>query len=336
MRRTIIVMIACALAAALGCRYQRDVAREAPPTPPSTKSCEKCHAEVYAEWEDSPHAHALSPRFTVLTNGAKISRCNACHIPTSAVPGSPPPMERYYQRDTGVNCVTCHYWKGMYLGPYGKRRAPHPVLKMTGLYEKSEFCGTCHRGAFEEWNAAPALAKARQCQQCHLPRVTRKVERRTLVSFSRRIYQARSHNAGLYAVAGFPDAVRLTVLRGDRLTSAPSIIVRVENRLPHSIPTGDYGYRKGVMQVTLVRDDGTTVPAAREQTFFRSLGTALPSLKEKQFDFTFAADAPTTPSAVAVTLYRVSAEGANKITIAEQNIPFSEIKRKSETLKTKK
>jgi hypothetical protein len=336
MCKAIKIMVVCALAAVLSCRYRGEVGQRAEAASPEVKACAECHVQTYAEWRAGPHSKAFTnERFQALSDGARAPGCAACHAPETIVAAQHAVPLRA-GRATGVDCFSCHVFEGAYRGPFKPKHAPHPVATNTKLYRSSEFCGTCHRGTFEEWSAAPALAKARHCQQCHLAKVTRTTELNTLFSRSGRIYQTRSHNADLRSIERFPDGFRLAILRGDEATSPPRITVRVENRLPHSFPTGDYGYREGVMEVAFVRADGAKIAAKNEKTFFKQLKTALPSFAEKEFHFTFPADAPTTPSAVAITIYRVSWQGEKKIVVAEERIPFSEVKRTSDVAGARK
>jgi hypothetical protein len=339
-RSVTLVMFLIALSSVvvtLNCCHRADLLPTSEVCAPTPDACAECHAEIYAEWQAGPHSRAFrSETFQALTNSAQAPGCSACHAPSTVLVAADALRERPSARDSGVDCFSCHFSQGKYWGPFEAPRAPHAVATNANFYRASQFCGACHRGTFEQWLAAPALIKVKQCQDCHLAAVTRRSAQKTPFTAFHPLRKARSHDASLRTVERFPDAFRFEIFRGDAASSPSIITVRLQNRLPHSIPTGDYGFRKGVMQVALVARDETKTTATQEKTFFRALGTAIPSFKEKEFEFTFPADAPTTPSAVAVTLYRISSEGKNKIVVAEEKIPFLEIKRKSEGETTKK
>jgi hypothetical protein len=176
--------------------------------------------------------------------------------------------------------VACHLDDGALVGPLPSTAVlrPHPIRRARAIYERSNLCGRCHEGTYTEWKAAdPGRAEKRTCQECHMPLVVRKVTQAddalssVLVAMEKR-HSQREHRFDVGAVAHFADAARLAVSGGpDGLT------VRIENRLPHALPTGDYGPRRVEVRLTWVARDGT--PAGR-QTLVRSVrgGNAVPAL----------------------------------------------------------
>jgi hypothetical protein len=122
----------------------------------------------------------------------------------------------------------------------------HPVIEQDPLYRSSELCGGCHEGTFAEWKASPAPAahEKETCQGCHMPSVHRTVESvNQEVPYSplfvalEKTQMLRRHR---FAVPH--DAEEEIVLALERRPDA--LVVRVENRLPHALPTGSFGRRE--------------------------------------------------------------------------------------------
>lgn len=98
---------------------------------PASK-CGTCHAEIYAAWKTSMHAHAMtSPVMIAQTNqvAARVlagkgtpdpgEACVACHGPIGTLLTDantlPLPADTFSSRellDDGVSCAVCHQWQG--------------------------------------------------------------------------------------------------------------------------------------------------------------------------------------------------------------------------------
>lgn len=227
--------------------------REAPV--PAARDCERCHQEVYREWESSLHASAWrSEAFQRATSGGRAAECLGCHASGPLVAGEPPEL-RAAHREEGVTCTSCH----LAPGPAGARlamRGPvsrsspvevHPVIEEDPTYRSSELCGTCHRSAFAEWERAalPAGGEKETCQGCHMPAVRRTVESihdehaysRLLVAVER-TEDLRRHRFDVPE-----DAVEEIELDAER-EDAARIRVTLANHLPHALPTGQFGRRQ--------------------------------------------------------------------------------------------
>ncbi|QXE92270.1 hypothetical protein KP001_07040 [Geomonas subterranea] len=119
--------------------------------------------------------------------------CNVCHYPEPfAIPDiniaemTKPKGRAKDKEKVGITCASCH------LTPEGKIRGPHSVAAPHGTVadppiQTSAMCAYCHSmgkrvvgkqtQTFLEWRedfSKPGLGK-QQCQDCHMPRTTRKV-----------------------------------------------------------------------------------------------------------------------------------------------------------------
>lgn len=118
-------------------------------------------------------------------------KCNVCHfpqpwaIPDRATAELVKPVPRADAQDQGITCAACH------LTPEGKIRGPHQVSAphetvADAKVSQSEMCAFCHAmgkrvpgkqtQTYLEWREDFFLAGlgTQQCQDCHMPRTTRK------------------------------------------------------------------------------------------------------------------------------------------------------------------
>jgi len=240
---------------------------------PAAADCERCHQEVVVEWRESGHARAwTSEPFQAATHGGRVEACSGCHAPAPLSAGRVPVL-RAARHDEGVSCTTCHLSTAPGAAPLtmrgpASRSLPvevHPVIAEDPLYRSSELCGGCHEGTFAEWRAAPTPASGEKetCQGCHMPAVHRTVESvNEAVPYSpilvamEETQELRRHR---FAVP--EDADEELVLSLERRPTA--LVVRVENRLPHALPTGSFGRREVELRVTWSSGSSTRAFAAR-------------------------------------------------------------------------
>ena len=199
------------------------------------------------------HARAwTSEAFQAATHAGRAEACTSCHAPAPLAAG--PPRLRAARLEEGVTCITCHLSTAPGEAPLtmrgpARRSLPvevHPVIAEDPLYRSSELCGGCHEATYAEWQAAPAPAASDKetCQGCHMPSVHRTVESvNDEVPYSplfvalEETQELRRHR---FAV---PDDADEEILLA--LERRPAIlVVRVENRLPHALPTGSFGRRE--------------------------------------------------------------------------------------------
>jgi len=221
---------------------------------PAAADCERCHQEVYLEWRDSGHARAWSSAgFQAATHDGRAEPCTGCHAPAPLVQGQLPAL-RSERRAEGVTCTTCHLSTAPGAAPLtmrgpASRSLPvevHPVVAEDPLYRSSELCGGCHEATFAEWKAAPAPAEGERetCQGCHMPQVHRTVESvNEDVPYSPLfVAMEKTQDLRRHRFAVPDDSDHDLVVSFER--SGGALAVRVENRLPHALPTGAFGRRE--------------------------------------------------------------------------------------------
>jgi len=221
---------------------------------PTAADCERCHQEVYREWRASGHARAfVNEAFRRASSDARAPACNGCHAP-APVDETDPVALREAHRDEGVTCLSCHLSTRPGAPPLtmrgpATRTSPieiHPIIAEDPFYRSSELCGRCHELELSQWREAapPTEGPKPTCQECHMATVRRKVES---------VHDEHAYSAIFVALGreqdlrrhGFavPEDVREWIdvsvrPRGD------GAVVRVENHMPHALPTGAYGRRR--------------------------------------------------------------------------------------------
>jgi hypothetical protein len=252
-------LAASLLCAALGCRPTVPFAESSffsteGRALPAAEDCERCHQEVYLEWRESGHARAFrSESFQAATHAGRAEPCTGCHAPAPLVQGELP-LLRGERRSEGVTCTTCHLSTAPGAAPLtmrgpASRSLPvevHPVVAEDPLYRSSELCGGCHQATFAEWKASPEPAEGERetCQGCHMPQIHRTVESvNEDVPYSP-VFVALEAKQDLrrhrFAVPDDSDEEIVFALE----RSGDVLSVRVENRMPHALPTGAFGRRE--------------------------------------------------------------------------------------------
>ena len=224
---------------------------------PLSKDCAACHVEIAREWQSSPHAKAWSSAgFRAASDGYRFTACLPCHAPEPTWSADTPSVARPGAREEGVACVSCHLEAGSAdaggsmagpLPPTGMV-SPHPVTVKPERYRDAGFCGRCHEGTYHQWRQAAGAEKP-ACQQCHMPAVRR------------RMTQATGGISGLLVAMEKPDTERRHTFEPlPRSLAEPPVTISagrqgdqielvLHNRLPHALPTGEYGFRVCVVRV---------------------------------------------------------------------------------------
>jgi len=150
------------------------------------RTCERCHLDVWAEWQSSAHSRSwTNPAFQTAIaereDGGEV--CASCHAPDSILRVGPGnlPRPRSTDRELGVNCVTCHVDGRTYYGPVPSRG--HGEVVVMEDYRSSRWCSSCHghpeiAGHAEHYSSyvtSPAGEAGRSCQECHMPSVVREL-----------------------------------------------------------------------------------------------------------------------------------------------------------------
>ena len=119
-------------------------------------------------------------------------------------------------QDDAITCATCHVRDGVVYGPFGDTDAPHPTAKDPKL-RSTEICTQCHQAQAkwpsrnlacffstgQEWEQSHYPAQDKICQDCHMP----KVERKLAAAFDRPERETRRHWFGGSLIAKHPKYV---------------------------------------------------------------------------------------------------------------------------------
>lgn len=135
-----------------------------------SKSCKKCHSEIYEQWKNnSRHAISISADsvqevihnlkdHTILNyilGGENM--CYACHGPKAA--------------NEGINCETCH---GPSLTDEDLTTSHQRVFKANmEKLRKEDFCASCHEipgwvTPYGDWKQTNLAEQGITCQKCHM------------------------------------------------------------------------------------------------------------------------------------------------------------------------
>ncbi len=294
-RRPLLAVALAALLAAGAC-HPYAYLTESGPRGATSLDCGHCHVEVYAEWSASTHAASWdNAAFVAATSGHRFDRCLGCHAPASVFAEGVPAV-RADRREEGVHCVACHLDHGVLAGPVPSTALidPHPVAAERAIYGTAELCGKCHEGTYREWLDAEG---EETCQECHMPAVTRKVTQaegvlsRVLVSFEDEVV-GRRHSFHLDAVADFEGAVEARLVAVERRDDGMTCEVEVTALVPHSVPTGDFGFRRVLLSLEGLDAGGDRVGGS-EWELYKELGTALAPGAPRRFAVPLPAEART-------------------------------------------
>lgn len=307
--------VALAFLAAAGCQPYAHLT-ETGPGGAASADCGHCHVEVFEEWSASSHATSwTNEAFIEATSGHLFGSCLGCHAPFSIFSGGAPVL-RADHREEGVSCIACHLDHGVLAGPVPSTALidPHPVAAERAIYLSARLCGQCHEGTYEEWLDAEG---ERTCQGCHMAEVTRKVTQadgmvsRVLVAFENQVV-GRRHSFNLDAVADFEGAVEAQLVAFERIEEALHCTVEVVGRIPHRIPTGDFGFRR--VRLTLEGFDARGAPVGqREWELYKELGSALEPNEPQRFTL----ELPLAAQSLRLSMSRSKRDGQARSLLAE-------------------
>ena len=205
-------------------------------------------------------------------------KCNICHYPQALDYPDPaaakitPPKPRADNQEAGITCASCHITAdGKIRGPYGVN-APHATIKDERI-QTSVACAYCHSNGervvgkqtqtFLEWREDyyKAGLGTQQCQDCHMPKTTRKLAENFDVP--ERVV-ARHLWTGGHSLQRTASALNLTIVQPN--AGEPQLALHVTNiGAGHSVPTGSN--RRAIYLVAEVIDAEKRVLASREWMF---------------------------------------------------------------------
>jgi nitrate reductase cytochrome c-type subunit len=218
-----------------------------------SRSCERCHGEIAAEWRESRHRQSYTnaefQRSLARERPRVRAFCVNCHAPDTRVSGAP----SRDQAEAGVSCVSCHVTAhGVLAGPAretSSERAPHALTRDAGFADAAA-CRQCHEFRFFDPRPpeAPEAAQWMQrtwrehydsvpgdytCASCHMPAVTN-AEGKTHVS---------------HAFPGSRDARlvrRALTVHAERVDDGAIELTLTPLHVTHAVPTGDLFRRLAV------------------------------------------------------------------------------------------
>jgi predicted CXXCH cytochrome family protein len=245
-------------------------ARAAPIEPlSSAEICGRCHRTIHETWKTSSHAQAMESRLfqdalemaeaDFGAGGRKI--CLGCHSPLVGQTSDAALQKKLSWE--GVTCEYCHTLRDVnttganpaaVLTPALAKSGPMPETKgsphgtiYSDVHTKSLVCAPCHEyknaagfpvlTTFSEWQNSPYAKQGKQCQSCHMARVTGdvvdpKIRRSSTAKIN--LHQM----PGSHSIAQLTTAVRAqlsTVREGDKLR----VVVGIANeKAGHYLPTG--------------------------------------------------------------------------------------------------
>jgi len=223
-------------------------------------TCNRCHADVVAEWATTLHGRAWvdEPYREELAEVRRQESCHNCHIPEplhlqlgadGAIPQKPKPRDATL-RDVpipdvdahfGVSCESCHRGPDdSILGPHGAPTEAHKSLKHASFLpeSKSALCIACHAttvgpviGIAKDFVDTDQAAKGRSCVGCHMAPVERppahEEGKPALPARAGRSHALQTPRDPGFLARAFDLAVER---RGDK------VVLRIANACGHRIP----------------------------------------------------------------------------------------------------
>lgn len=246
----------------------------------SSASCQRCHADVWEEWQASMHAQAFTDPLVLAANQSNNFRnvdCIPCHAPAPVFEHGIGKLERVVERVTsrehGVDCLACHRAFDHVVGPQppaaGSAGAACRPSAQAELRSPA-LCAPCHNqhNTVDEWELTHFSKEGVGCGDCHMPPVER-----TGSDGSRR--NGRSHRmAGGHDLAMLAKAFELKSEVKEGADGRRTLVVSVTNGgAGHNFPA-DARHRALDLVVTLIQPDGVEVPPREARPYGRERGTA--------------------------------------------------------------
>jgi hypothetical protein len=238
-----------------------------------SSECNECHKLIYEEWSKDFHAKAfVNEPFKKGSKNYGAEECIACH--TAQENAEEKNLKtRLVHKEEGINCTTCHLKNNMIYGPY-KLTAKHKSEQDESML-KSEFCAGCHMPTFQEWQAS---GSKKTCQECHMPRVERKVVQGFPISMFVSNRMVGQHMQSYEKL--LKEAALITGEAGKG-----SVKISFTNRgADHNMPTGKYGDYRIVLNTQVKESDGKTI-FSKEEIFSTLKKNGVPPQKAVTFEY---------------------------------------------------
>ena len=227
----------------------------------NSESCKECHADIYKEWETTRHAQAWkSKQFTEQTQNRTKADCLPCHAPKPIFETGigKENVLRDDNRESGVNCITCHRQNQKALGPFKDTKGecnPAP----TSEFKDNSTCQMCHKNTSEEWKTSSFSHEGAKnystCAKCHMKPIKRAAAKGGVV---KEVFQHVTY--GGYDLKALQESVRDLTVTVDK---GKVHIVITNDCTGHTLPSGTVGRQLLIM--TAVKDENEkTVDMHRE------------------------------------------------------------------------
>ncbi len=238
-----------------------------------SSECNECHKLIYEEWSKDFHAKAfVNDPFKKGSKNYGAEECIACHA-AQGIADEKNLKTRPVHKEEGINCTTCHLKNNMIYGPY-KLTAKHKSEQDESML-KSEFCAGCHMPTFQEWQAS---GSKKTCQECHMPRVERKVVQGFPISMFVSNRMVGQHMQSYEKL--LKEAALITGEAGKG-----SVKISFTNRgADHNMPTGKYGDYRIVLNTQVKESDGKTI-FSKEEIFSTLKKNGVPPQKAVTFEY---------------------------------------------------
>ncbi len=307
-----IAMLAC------GCSFE-NLTRVTPGSFATPQDCGECHVDITREWTSSPHARAYTnPRYRQATDDYHFTQCIPCHAPLPTLT-TDTPQARADSRELGVSCVSCHLKDGAMVGPQQPTGMvkPHPITVDPKAFEGAQMCGRCHRGTKSQW-AASTIPDKHDCRHCHMPEVTRTITKATseisrlFVAMEKAAAEHR-HSFDLAPTIAADQAIILDIVTHPGLAN-----VTLTNRLPHNLPTGDFGVRIVTVELSAIDAAGGALILDSHE-FTSAGGAVVPSGESMHWSVTIPANA----ASLRAVAYRQGRDGADRVSLTQRQVAIT-------------
>ncbi|MBL8842599.1 MAG: hypothetical protein JNL90_13850 [Planctomycetes bacterium] len=231
----------------------------------SSTSCRACHADVWDEWASSWHAQSFTDPLVLAkeqSDNFRKQECIPCHAPAPVFEsglGKERVIERFSERELGVDCLSCHRNYGTIVGPgtpsSGAANAPCAPIADARLASPA-LCAPCHNQhlTVDEWEASSYPKAGVTCLDCHM----QPVERTNGDGTTRR---GRSHRfPGGHDLETLHKAFTLRTEIQEGANGGKVLVVLLTNSgAGHNFPA-DARHRALDLVVTLQQHDGIELP----------------------------------------------------------------------------
>jgi hypothetical protein len=242
----------------------------------SSASCQKCHPQVYQEWQSSFHGQSFTDELVLAkeqSNNFRVVSCIPCHAPAPVlehgIGKGTRVVERMAFREQGVDCLACHRLGNRVAGREGCDSSAPCQPEYRPELAKADLCAPCHNQheTVTEWEHSSFAAAGTSCLDCHMATVERRRPDGTTRIGRSHLFPG-SHNRDFMAAAL---DVRAEPIEADGEHKLR--VVLTNTGAGHNFPT-DARHRALDLIVTLVRADGVEIPARESRDAGLEGGTA--------------------------------------------------------------